>query len=530
MSQQDQISNEKFFEWIEDVKLEKIQSALEGGWDVNVRDEEERTGLHAVIARAADASEKRALECDKLAFFLIDNGADVDALDEQSSTPLLYAARYRRLDVLRRLLEKGANVNVINNYGKSALSFAALKGSEDYVRALLEAGADPRVTDGNNQTVLHLATARKKAFAASVRLILEKAPELLNRVDSMGFTALGYAESWEAEEVIAVLREAGGESVQAGADDVWIKKANCPSCGAPKTLPSSSPYVYCDYCASFMDYDYTKIVESHRTHGAKLQEDPVARAEAAEKMGLLAYQMEEARQKGDETAYRSRLDEYFKYQFMTQPELFSPRIRDPQYKEQLIKYSIESYSAAFFSGDAEVARLEKEKDSWQNNQDFSSGKAGTVSFFKLFDAYRAYNDAISNLYETKGIRELHPDGLSPELQRRIGLSSFVQIWLPYLMKADADRLLSEAGIAGEFVKFSSPPAEKRHCGQCGGTLLALADAKKTVCEGCGRIIDIADPEIPCTGCGNPLSFPEGVAEIQCPSCEGGVKRALRMFD
>ena len=36
----------------------------------------------------------------------------------------------------------------------------------------------------------------------------------------------------------------------------FIKRVNCPQCGAPKTLPSKTAYLYCDFCGSLMDYDF----------------------------------------------------------------------------------------------------------------------------------------------------------------------------------------------------------------------------------------------------------------------------------
>src|SRR5215467_5912146 len=36
----------------------------------------------------------------------------------------------------------------------------------------------------------------------------------------------------------------------------FIKRVNCSQCGAPKSLPSPTAYIYCDYCGSLMDYDF----------------------------------------------------------------------------------------------------------------------------------------------------------------------------------------------------------------------------------------------------------------------------------
>src|SRR5512147_2715362 len=36
----------------------------------------------------------------------------------------------------------------------------------------------------------------------------------------------------------------------------FIKRVSCPQCGAPKSRPSTTAYIYCDYCGSLMDYDF----------------------------------------------------------------------------------------------------------------------------------------------------------------------------------------------------------------------------------------------------------------------------------
>ena len=36
----------------------------------------------------------------------------------------------------------------------------------------------------------------------------------------------------------------------------FIKRVSCPQCGAPKSRPSTTAYIYCDFCGSLMDYDF----------------------------------------------------------------------------------------------------------------------------------------------------------------------------------------------------------------------------------------------------------------------------------
>jgi hypothetical protein len=41
----------------------------------------------------------------------------------------------------------------------------------------------------------------------------------------------------------------------------FVKRCSCVVCGAPKKLPTVTAYVYCDYCASLIDYDLRRAGE-----------------------------------------------------------------------------------------------------------------------------------------------------------------------------------------------------------------------------------------------------------------------------
>lgn len=82
---------------------------------------------------------------DKLKFVskLIDNGADVNLLNEMDQSPLLLSVMQQDEDIVKRLLQAGAHVNVVDKeYGHSPLSAAAFHGQEKIVQLLLEHSAD----------------------------------------------------------------------------------------------------------------------------------------------------------------------------------------------------------------------------------------------------------------------------------------------------------------------------------------------------------------------------------------------------
>jgi hypothetical protein len=74
----------------------------------------------------------------------------------------------------------------------------------------------------------------------------------------MGDSALGYADNWQARDVIDVLEAAGAKRIQPAGEQTWLRRMRCPSCGAPKLTLSPTAYGYCDYCASYIDYDYSR--------------------------------------------------------------------------------------------------------------------------------------------------------------------------------------------------------------------------------------------------------------------------------
>lgn len=47
----------------------------------------------------------------------------------------------------------------------------------------------------------------------------------------------------------------------------FVKRCSCVVCGAPKKLPTVTAYVYCDFCASLIDYDLRRACEGDTTPG-----------------------------------------------------------------------------------------------------------------------------------------------------------------------------------------------------------------------------------------------------------------------
>ena len=88
---------------------------------------------------------------------LLEGGADVDRANADQDTALHVAAQYGHLDVCRLLLDWGAKVDPLNKWRFTPLHWAALLGRLSVVELLVERGADVSVKDEDGRTASDLA-------------------------------------------------------------------------------------------------------------------------------------------------------------------------------------------------------------------------------------------------------------------------------------------------------------------------------------------------------------------------------------
>jgi uncharacterized protein len=107
--------------------------------------------------------------------FLLDSGADINAVNKAGETVLHAAAWNRSTALLEMLLDRGADVNAVSHgYGSAtALHTAALTGDANMVEFLLGRGADPNICStrsGSSETPMDEAI--KHESLSCIRLLL----------------------------------------------------------------------------------------------------------------------------------------------------------------------------------------------------------------------------------------------------------------------------------------------------------------------------------------------------------------------
>lgn len=142
--------------------------------------------------------------------FLLEQGVDVNAVDDQLSTPLHRAAYYENLEVLELLIASGANLDAQDKYGETPLLELLGWSDAPYIclKALLAAGANPDIPRQEDSTpLLHTIGFGK---TAPIELLLKYGVDV-DYITESGDTALSRALLYEMNEIAAILREHGAK-------------------------------------------------------------------------------------------------------------------------------------------------------------------------------------------------------------------------------------------------------------------------------------------------------------------------------
>ena len=154
---------------------------------------------------------------------MVKAGANVNIANDHGKTPLFWAARKGRTEIVALLLVAGADVKTANDFisptnavfsrrefeakygeihnllnaadlaqkdGTPLLAWAAKKGRTDIVKLLIEAGANVNVTNKNGSTPLHIAADH--GHTEIVKLLIEKEANV-NMANKYGLTPLYFA-------------------------------------------------------------------------------------------------------------------------------------------------------------------------------------------------------------------------------------------------------------------------------------------------------------------------------------------------
>ena len=109
--------------------------------------------------------------------YLLNQGLNVDYIDNKGNFPLLMASSFGRLELIKFLLDEGANIDLVNPRGESALSKAIERGQTEVASLLQQYGAKSKQVSTSSQSQSSLREVLGEEAAASTTSF-EQVPKL----------------------------------------------------------------------------------------------------------------------------------------------------------------------------------------------------------------------------------------------------------------------------------------------------------------------------------------------------------------
>lgn len=167
-------------------ELIQARALIERGADVNAKDEDGNSPLLCLLRQSvmavAELNKNKGnvnwkyygkvhdyiSNTPDMVQLLVENGADVNAMDNSGVTPLFWAAGAGMIDTVKFLIEKGADVNARAEGGVTPLFVAAEEGMIETVKILIENGSNINVKADNGKTPLSVAVKSKHFDCAEI--------------------------------------------------------------------------------------------------------------------------------------------------------------------------------------------------------------------------------------------------------------------------------------------------------------------------------------------------------------------------
>lgn len=127
--------------------LERVKELISESPElIRFKNYEGRTPLHAAASRGVVPIVK----------YLIDKGADINAIDDVGVPPLHAAAQSGSLETVKLVVGGGANIRAVDASKQTALHRAVFGGNRDVFKLLISTGLDPDTKDADGRSALDI--------------------------------------------------------------------------------------------------------------------------------------------------------------------------------------------------------------------------------------------------------------------------------------------------------------------------------------------------------------------------------------
>lgn len=164
--------------------IKMVRFLIENGADFSAIDNEGDSILHY----AFNSDSQKNID---LIEYLLESGFDFGVKNMKGWTLLMLAIQERNWSIAKYLSEKKAAINIPDKYGNSPLHVVVSNGPSELIKALICSGADLNAKDNKGRTPFHCVSAYSDDFNAIIRLFLNNGADI-NALDNKGKTPFYY--------------------------------------------------------------------------------------------------------------------------------------------------------------------------------------------------------------------------------------------------------------------------------------------------------------------------------------------------
>jgi len=172
-----------------------------------------------LLAHASDLADLIRSGDREAALAVIRSGADVNALQADGTSPLLWAVNRVDHQMVKELLQRGAKPDVRNSLGATPLCEATSLADLELVESLLKARADPNLGNDDDQTPLMIAA--RNGSLPIVKALVKAGAHVKERERFRDQTALMWAIAASSPEVVDFLISQKADVEERAAANDW---------------------------------------------------------------------------------------------------------------------------------------------------------------------------------------------------------------------------------------------------------------------------------------------------------------------
>ncbi len=301
-----------------------------------------------------------------------------------------------------------------------------------------------------------------------------------------------------------------------------VRKLKCPQCGASKITEIETGYIYCDYCSSFMGYDFEKT--QSEAMEAFIMTNGKFPPKTEEYLDLIQ-KLSEVLESKDAEGYVASSYSIHQLEIEMFPKRFSPKIKVAGYRNKYLNFYkyflLEQIENNYF--DYQKSITEKTANLQQNLTSEIVNNKPKWSYDKNLENYLDGVQEITKEYTAKIMKykslEYFPEPISDtynEMLYKQTLSAYIN----YLDEDSFKKAAKYLGITTEYIEIGEVVFENKNCMACNAELKIPENAEIIICEHCGNKNDIKKESLSCLNCGSQIDL----NNEKCEYCDWIIKQ------